>query len=137
MRNLLQLLGGVAVAGAVAAGTTAFTASGVTDGTSSVIAGGKVSAVAITGAELDTLDFVNTDATNPDRINEIKVTAHVGASTAVTSANGIVSVKANTVTGTGATTWLTCTESGGTWTCADGSNYWNSITTVDVAVNLV
>jgi hypothetical protein len=67
MRSMLQLVGGVAVAGVVAAGSTAFTAAGFTNGVGSpILVGGTVSP-AIVGAVLKGVDFTY-DATNPDRV---------------------------------------------------------------------
>lgn len=53
MRNMLQLLGGVAVAGVVAAGSTAFTAAGLTSSVNTagttVFAGGSVTQTVVGG----------------------------------------------------------------------------------------
>lgn len=57
MRNMLQLVGGIAVAGAVAAGSTAFTAAGFTNTIGSpVVVGGSLSP-SIIGATLEGLTF--------------------------------------------------------------------------------
>jgi hypothetical protein len=62
--SMLQLLGGVAVAGAVAAGTTAFTGSGLTATTNTAksFIGGTVTQN-INGATIDHVDYTFTDAT--------------------------------------------------------------------------
>ena len=73
--NMLQMVGGVAVAGAVAAGTTAFTAAGFTRAsgiTSATVVGGKLSQTII-GATLNGVSFTY-DATNPDRVKGLTVT---------------------------------------------------------------
>lgn len=62
--SLLQMAGGVAVAGVVAAGTTAFTGSGIvptTDKTKSFI-GGTATQV-VYGATIDKVDYTFTDGT--------------------------------------------------------------------------
>ena len=61
--NLLQILGGVAVAGVVAAGATAFTASGVANSITqtadaSVFLGGTIGQ-SVTGAEVTGITFTN------------------------------------------------------------------------------
>ncbi|WP_328465023.1 hypothetical protein OHA21_42485 [Actinoplanes sp. NBC_00393] len=75
MRNMIQLLGGIAVAGAVAAGSTAFTASGLTNTISGpTVVGGKIAvAQDVEGADLTGIVF-DTDATNPDRVTGATVT---------------------------------------------------------------
>ena len=73
MRSMLQLLGGVAVAGAVAAGATAFTASGVTVDAGvtnpELFLGGGVQITA-TGTVIDgvTYDYANAGKTQLDEI---------------------------------------------------------------------
>jgi hypothetical protein len=68
MRNILQLLGGVAVAGAVAAGSTAFTASGLTGLGTPVLGGGKVTQT-VTGATVTGITLTSTTPATPDRID--------------------------------------------------------------------
>jgi hypothetical protein len=67
MRSMLQLLGGVAVAGTIAAGATAFTATG---GATNAITGqksfiGGTVQHTIVGAQLDSLAFTGVDKTDP------------------------------------------------------------------------
>jgi hypothetical protein len=99
MRNMLQLLGGVAVAGVVAAGSAAFTApgglaNGVT-GQKSFL-GGTVSH-SIVGASLSALDFTSVDATTP---GSTKVTAFKLTFNADTPATSVVTI--SNLVGTGA-----------------------------------
>jgi hypothetical protein len=73
MRTALQLLGGVAVAGAVAAGSTAFTGAGLTNsitGQKSFL-GGTIGHT-IVGASLDSLAFTTVDTSG---VGGTKVTA--------------------------------------------------------------
>lgn len=72
MRSALQLLGGVAVAGAVAAGSTAFTAAGVISNAGTGFVGGKV-AQTVEGATISTIAYT-LDATNGTKVHSILLT---------------------------------------------------------------
>ena len=103
MRNMLQLLGGVAVAGAVAAGTTAFTGSGLTSTVTpadSFIGG--TATVTVSGSTLDGVDYTYTDVATTKKM-----------------LHAIVLHFADT-TSAGAAVTLTTSVTGGsnpTWTC--------------------
>lgn len=74
MRNMVQLIGGVAVAGAVAAGTTAFTATGLTNSAgASAFVGGSISQT-VTGAALSTIAYGFYDAPANTTINLVTLT---------------------------------------------------------------
>jgi hypothetical protein len=121
MRNMLQLLGGVAVAGAVAAGSTAFTAAGLSAGsiaTSAGYIGGQVS-VNTQGASLTDLTF--TQAASVSGAN--KVTAAV-----LTFDNATPSGATVTLVATGATWGPTTGDSNN---AADGF-YCGAVATVVV-----
>ncbi|GAA4922525.1 hypothetical protein [Actinoplanes utahensis] len=145
MRNIIQLIGGVAVAGAVAAGSTAFTANGVTaalvggniDGTGQIIAGGALAAPkSVVGARLTEAVFTH-DGTDPNLITgvNIKIDGGSGVTLPVTS-----SVKVKIASGGGTSTnknslFYACTSAGGTaWTCLDPTGNYTGVTTLDVAV---
>ena len=67
MRNMIQLLGGVAVAGAVAAGSTAFTAMGLTSSVNTagttVFVGGSVTHNVVGGVLMNVTATTNTPGT--------------------------------------------------------------------------
>jgi hypothetical protein len=106
MRSMLQLLGGVAVAGAVAAGTTAFTATGLaTNAGASGFVGGTISQT-VTGATLSSITY-HTDTTPGDSVDSITMvfaatmagrtvggTLHYGASSTQTYTCSISTVTA-------------------------------------------
>ena len=78
MRSMLQLLGGVAVAGAVAAGTTAFTAGGLTLGTftnpnvrDNSWLGGSQSVTVSGNATLNKLSFTQIAGSGPTDNNNV------------------------------------------------------------------
>ena len=98
--SMLQMVGGVAAAGVVAAGTTAFTAAGLTTSATPFLGG--VVTQAITGGAVDTVTFTFSD----------------GARTAI---NGVNLHFATDTTDLAKVT-VTTTVSGGTnptWTCGD------------------
>lgn len=139
--SMLQLLGGVAVAGAVAAGTTAFTAGGIDVTGATAIAGGTDS-ITVDGAQLDAATFTagNTPSTY-DRITAMDVTLS-GNGTSVLDSTSSVSVA---FTGTGASgsavsgTYVDCgagSADDGTWTCPTGG-YFTTVTGVDIKVAAV
>ena len=100
MRSMLQLLGGVAVAGAVAAGSTAFTASGLTNTWSGSNAkdgfiGGTV-APTVTGANLVDLLFTQAAHATPG-VNDVSgatltfdATTPTGATVTMTSNGSLI-----------------------------------------------
>jgi hypothetical protein len=145
MRSMLQLLGGVAVAGAVAAGTTAFTAGGV-DTTGAVALAGGTAAITVEGAQLDSAVFITgSTAGTYDQISGITLGLS-GAGTATLDDASKVSV---TFVGTGETntggavdsTPIDCgTGTSGVWTChttSAASDYWTGITSVSIKVAAV
>lgn len=67
MRNMIQLVSGVAVAGVVAAGSTAFTAAGVTITPASTYMGGTAT-VSVTGATVSGVNYVLASATSLTRV---------------------------------------------------------------------
>jgi hypothetical protein len=79
MRNMVQLLGGVAVAGAVAAGSTAFTANsglafaGSSTGTATQFVGGQVTQT-VTGATISTVAYAFADGAAKTQVNGVTIT---------------------------------------------------------------
>ncbi|GIF12312.1 hypothetical protein [Actinoplanes teichomyceticus] len=140
MRTMLQLLGGVAVAGAVAAGSTAFTAAGLTTSISSatIIGGGKVG-LTVDGAVLSAASLV-ADGTYGERITGATLTL-AGASAALPTTATVTGVLTGTSAGgTPSTTKpLTCSYNSGTtkWDCTvanTGTDYLTVVTALDVTV---
>lgn len=119
MRNMVQLLGGVAVAGVVAAGSTAFTANGGIafggsgTGTAAQFVGGTVTQN-VTGATLSAVDYTFSDA----------------AKTLLTVIQLTFADATSGKTPTVVTTGVTASGSAPTWTCTaiDGSTYISSCT---------
>jgi hypothetical protein len=137
---MLQLLGGVAVAGAVAAGTTAFTAgSGLADNTgltskTALYGGADFSVV---GASLDGL--VISSSTNNDDVDKITVTLKNAADNAslahASVAVSMVVTGGGTAGAAGHTTdcaWV----SGDDWACTPhaAAEVWNAITNIGIVV---
>ena len=120
--SMLQLLGGVAVAGAVAAGTTAFTGSGLDD-TAVVgkVAGGGTATVTVTGANL-TKASILTDPTNLTRIIGVEVTLDGGTPGDLDdTATAVSATMAGTANGSGT---LTCgTGTSNVWQCKVAAPY--------------
>ncbi|WP_189329217.1 hypothetical protein [Actinoplanes ianthinogenes] len=137
---MLQLMGGVAVAGAVAAGSTAFTANGisVTNLPSQIVAGGETASISVVGASLENIQIVN-DVSAPTEYAAIKLTLKDDTTAALTS--GTVKVKVTGTTGTSAPTGagspVTCTHtSAGVWNCPAGSSKtWTAISALAVTVS--
>jgi hypothetical protein len=106
MRNMVQLLGGVAVAGVVAAGSTAFTADGgiafdnTGTGTAAQFVGGTVTQT-VTGATLDLVDYTWADP----------------AKTVLTSVQLTFADATSGKTPTIATTGITSSGGAHVWTC--------------------
>ena len=139
MRNMMQLLGGIVVAGAVAAGATAFTGSGVTigAGAASAIAGGVSGNVTVDGATLDNVSVIN--SVTPGQFSAIKVKLSSTAA-AAPIISGTVTVKvAGTSTGSDAIigTAVTCSHTTlGVWNCpGTGSDEWLTISGITVEVS--
>jgi hypothetical protein len=141
MRTMLQLLGGVAVAGAVAAGSTAFTAnSGLTTTLPSQVVVGGAKSVTVIGAVLTEAHF--TVATSPAVDNVTGVNVVVTDGTSPITANATVTAKiSGTPSGiapapaSGAA--LTCTYNSGTslWVCpVGGAYYYTGVSALSVEV---
>ena len=129
MRNMLQLLGGVAVAGAVAAGTTAFTNSGVTLPATAFGGTGTVVPTGITVASV----VANWDAAVAGKLTSFTVTS----STSVTDGTKVfLSVTDPSGTWAGAT-GFTCTDTASNVsTCTPASVYTpNAITQIKISVH--
>nr|WP_296071567.1 hypothetical protein [uncultured Actinoplanes sp.] len=144
MRNMLQLLGGVAVAGAVAAGTTAFTASGFAQATAlnTGIAGGGATSFNVNAADAKLMSALLVhDATESDRITGVNISMmKADGSTPILDASaGKIKVKFTGSTGTGTATWGACTaDSGGStddggFSCAVPGGYYTTISSVQIA----
>ncbi|MFI6076976.1 hypothetical protein ACIA5C_36130 [Actinoplanes sp. NPDC051343] len=145
--SMLQLLGGVAVAGAVAAGTTAFTAGGLStnlvnsDARDNGWLGGSQS-VTVLGATLDKLDFTPGStgtgvslATLTFDTTSLPTTATVTISTGTTlhsasAANGFYCSSINTGTGV-----ATCAVSSASTTVAEAGSYYPNPTSVTITVS--
>jgi hypothetical protein len=105
MRNLIQLAGGVAVAGVVAAGSTAFTAAGLTSSVNTagttVFAGGSVTQTVVGG----TLTNVTTASANASgtQINQftLQFDSSTPAGRLVTMTTDGVATLHNSITPTG------------------------------------
>jgi hypothetical protein len=136
MRSMLQLLGGVAVAGAVAAGATAFTATGIIDNTSGA---GTVhygsGTFTVEGASIDNV-VLSSSLSDKNQIDKIAVTLKDQSDASfATPANINVAI---TVTGSAAGTPVgpSCTYSGSgdVFNCALTSGYWSAVTGVNFIV---
>ncbi|MEV6343398.1 hypothetical protein [Actinoplanes sp. NPDC051851] len=140
MRSMLQLVGGVAVAGAVAAGSTAFTASnGLTNGAGTTqFIGGTVSQT-VTGASLSAVTYAFNDATKT-QITGVTLTftdsaANGKAVTLTPTGTGYGSASADqfycpTVSGT-SVTCITALTSDGTHAAA---SYYTGLTSMQIQV---
>jgi hypothetical protein len=131
--NMLQLLGGVAVAGAVAAGTTAFTASGLSNTISgSSFVGGTITQNVV-GAVLSAAVFhpVTTGSNNIDSIT-LTLAGEGGATITTVTAkitgkdDGGSAATAEALDCTGTTT-VTCVP-----TSASATVYYTDITSISV-----
>ncbi|MFC7530413.1 hypothetical protein [Actinoplanes sp. GCM10030250] len=136
----MQLLAGVAVAGVVATGATAFTAPGLLRGAgaTNAISGGISGSVAVDGATLDNVTITNSTAT-PGQYEEIQVTVKSVTGTApIVSGTVTVTVTAGTSTGSDALIGnaVPClySGSGGVWNCSDATDEWTAITALKVEV---
>lgn len=137
MRNLMQLVGGVVVAGAVAAGSTAFTAAGVTNTISgSTLVGGTVNQ-SVHGAKLIKLALGTAAAPNADRVTSISLELETDSGGTALGATDVVTVA---VTGTPsggsdpAGAVAGCVQgSGKVWTCAV-TGWYTAVTGIAVTV---
>ncbi|WP_430780472.1 hypothetical protein [Actinoplanes sp. G11-F43] len=133
MRNMVQLLGGVAAAGVIAAGSTAFTAAGLTNnvaGTSTFIGG--TTSHTITGATLTAISFTADTAQTPTRVSAFAMTLSGAAdgTTVVATTPG-----ATGGGGTPATAWTCTPVSSNASTCtANNSGYFTGVATVNIQV---
>jgi hypothetical protein len=109
MRSMLQLLGGVAVAGVVAAGSTALTGMGMTSSQTTQAIGGTVTQT-VTGADLTSIVYhsVGADVTGRtiDKMT-ITFTGAIGKGFALVTKNGVGAT--DTGYSSGATIW-SCDE---------------------------
>jgi len=145
--NLLQMLGGVAVAGAVAAGTTAFTASGVSSSVTDIAGGGKAT-FTVTGTARLTAAAVIADTTDPSLIKGITLTVDNGAGNHLFAGSVVkAAFKGNDAAGAAVTiyTYFSCTNDSSDptaddhWTCnisGGATNYFSVVSNVSVAVAL-
>lgn len=151
--SLLQMVGGVAVAGAVAAGTTAFTAGGLslslTNATTrdNGFLGGNNN-VTVAGATLSKLDFTQAADAGATAVNDVSMatlTFAVGipddATVTLTPVGG--SLTAGTAGATGfhcslpnsTTHVVTCPVSASSTTAAGSDSYWAGLTGVAINVS--
>ena len=139
--SMLQLLGGVAVAGAVAAGTTAFTAGSGLDNTAvaNKVIGGRA-AITVSGATMTSATFT-VDSTNSheDHVMGVDLVIKDDSNVAITSGVVVTAAFTGTPTGVGTPasgTAITCTYSSG-WHCnagLDTTHYYTGVTSVAVTV---
>ena len=133
MRTLFQLLGGVAVAGAVAAGSTAFTAGAGLSLTGTAVGPAVLGGQATQKVEgADATDIRYTLGTDKSKIEKIEIDLVDNSSSpaALTTSDVTVTLDITGSDGTADTTAVSCTETltPGTWECVDGVNYWSHIT---------
>jgi hypothetical protein len=142
--SLLQMAGGIAVAGAVAAGTTAFTAgSGLTNSAgANKFIGGRTQ-ISVSGATMTAANFVVDSAnSNEDHVLGVAVTLKDDLNADITTG---VTVKAaftaTNVVGAGTPAsgaFITCTHGGsGVWNCVgtlDTTHYYTAVTALTVTV---
>jgi hypothetical protein len=144
MRNMsmLQLLGGVAVAGAVAAGTTAFTATAglVTTNAKAPMMGGSAN-VSVTGpARLVSATFRIGDSAEPNHITGLTVSVDDGSGNAINATSTVQvafnGIAAGSAPATGV--YFPCSSGGGmVWNCdfaTPASDYYTAVDSVDVWV---
>jgi hypothetical protein len=142
--SMLQLLGGVAVAGAVAAGATAFTAGGVSasglSATNDGFLGGQVTP-AVHGAALTALTFTQAaDVSGVNKISAVNLTFDSN-----TPQNSTVSMTSDgAVTSSGSATGFYCSavDSNHQSVCTPGDNSnhtngdtWSALTTLTLTVS--
>ncbi|WP_229073933.1 hypothetical protein [Actinoplanes sp. DH11] len=133
---MIQLLGGLAVAGVVAAGGAAFTASGVesTVATPSALIGGAVTHNVV-GAVMSGITY-DVAGTYKEQVTGFHVSLADGNATAIpANATVAVVVTGNATNASGAT--ATCTRNSApttTWDCAPTSGYYTAISQLSVSV---
>jgi hypothetical protein len=138
--SMLQLLGGVAVAGAVAAGTTAFTAgTGIANGTSlkSVVYG--ATSATVEGAALDSLTLASSFSATPNQVDSVVLKLMAEDDSASLDTTNTVTLTVTAGGGNQGATAPTCSHTGtDTWTCtAANTKYWTGITKLDIVVSNV
>jgi hypothetical protein len=139
MRSMMQLLGGVAVAGVVAAGSTAFTAAGLTSSLTGGVGlvGGTVSLTSssLDGVQVDKLVMLSSQ-TDKSKIDgaTVSLSAVTGTLNTTTSIVSVI-VTGNYDGGGSAALPMTCTfNSGVKWDCTAGAHYATTVTAVAVSV---
>jgi hypothetical protein len=144
---MLQLLGGVAVAGAVAAGTTAFTASGVALNGSlgTGLASGGSASVTITGVATLFSASITQSPSNPNQLTGASIVLKNGDATGFYQEADVAKIKVkftgNANGGGGTQGWTTCavataaTEDGA-FTCAVPNGFLEDITALQIAVTV-
>lgn len=138
--SMLQLVGGVAAAGVVAAGTTAFTAGGITNSVTHLPGAGNAQ-ISVEGATLGSAVFTfGATAGTYDHILGITLGLTGTGGYAMSDTNSKVSVA---LTGSGAAgsassgAYYDCGNgSSGTWTCTIGtsSDFFTQVDTVNIKV---
>lgn len=120
MRTALQLLGGVAVAGAVAAGSTAFTAAGFTNSVSGATFIGGVQHQSVTGADLVT--FAATTTADP---SQSQITQFLLTFASTTPVGRTVTLTTDGTSGGGSPSGFYCqtTQADFTSICKAGTSY--------------
>jgi hypothetical protein len=132
--SMLQLLGGVAAAGVVAAGATAFTASGVTSTVTSAgsFMGGFVTQ-SVTGTVVDTVTYGYADGAAKTQVHTIAL--HF----ADTNSVGAAVTLSTTGSGAAQPTWTCGAVSGQASTCTASADFTLSAvnTITDMAIKVV
>ncbi|MBB2945420.1 hypothetical protein FB565_005153 [Actinoplanes lutulentus] len=120
---MMQLVGGVAVAGAVAAGSTAFTGAGMSSGLTNAFIGGAVSKTVVSGADLTGVQGTVNNGT--DQIAEVKLTF----ATDTNIVGRTVTLTTNGSAGGGSPTGFYCqvVQSDYTALCKAGTAYANPV----------
>lgn len=136
MRNIMQLVGGVVVAGAVAAGSTAFTAAGLSSDTSftKVVGGGKLS-FTVEGAVIDYVTMIS-DPADADHISGAEFTLSGANSAVFDNTKAVVTATITGGTATGTPT-LSCAYAASKWTCVTSdptTKYWAAPTGLTISV---
>lgn len=143
--SMLQLLGGVAVAGAVAAGTTAFTANAglITSGVKAPMLGGTANVSVAGPARLVAASFRTSDASALNHVTGVQLTLDDNNGAAIGSTSTVQVALNGTAVGSAPATgvYFSCTAASGMlWNCdisTPASNYYTAVTSVDVWVQPV
>lgn len=131
MRSALQMLGGVAVAGVVATGSTAFTASGVTNSISTAtFLGGSVTQN-VDGATLSAMTLTNS---TPNQVTAVVLTLTSDTNALITAAGTSIAISGDASHATGPITCTGTSAHAATITCAPASGYYTAITGITVTV---